>query len=131
MQTEDELAAINWAIGAALTGARAATSTSGPGFSLMVEGLGWAGNNEVPVGGTYDHIICEQPWIRDRQTYGQSQCPWCCPFWGKEITYEGSCPNARRAIDTHLVMGVHEGYTEREIKDIAAALRKVETHYLK
>ncbi|MBS7249220.1 MAG: 2-oxoacid:acceptor oxidoreductase subunit alpha [Candidatus Freyarchaeota archaeon] len=49
MQTEDEIAAINMAIGAALTGARAATSTSGPGFSLMVEGLGWAGNNEVPV----------------------------------------------------------------------------------
>jgi len=49
MQTEDEVAAINMASGAALTGVRAATSTSGPGFSLMVEGLGWAGNNEVPV----------------------------------------------------------------------------------
>ena len=32
-----------------LAGARSATSTSGPGFSLMVEGLGWAGMNEVPV----------------------------------------------------------------------------------
>jgi 2-oxoglutarate ferredoxin oxidoreductase subunit alpha len=49
MQAEDEIAAINMASGAALTGTRAATSTSGPGFSLMVEGLGWAGNNEVPV----------------------------------------------------------------------------------
>jgi 2-oxoglutarate ferredoxin oxidoreductase subunit alpha len=48
-QTEDELAAISMACGAALAGARAATSTSGPGFSLMVEGLGWAGMNEVPV----------------------------------------------------------------------------------
>ncbi len=48
-QTEDEIAAITMATGAALTGARAATSTSGPGFSLMVEGLGWAGMNEVPV----------------------------------------------------------------------------------
>src|SRR3989454_11424609 len=37
------------ATGAALTGARAATSTSGPGFFLMVEGLGWAGMNEVPL----------------------------------------------------------------------------------
>jgi len=49
MQTEDEIAAVNMASGAALTGTRASTSTSGPGFSLMVEGLGWAGNNEVPV----------------------------------------------------------------------------------
>ncbi|HYY91286.1 MAG TPA: 2-oxoacid:acceptor oxidoreductase subunit alpha, partial [Candidatus Dormibacteraeota bacterium] len=48
-QTEDEIAAMTMATGAALTGVRAATSTSGPGFSLMVEGLGWAGMNEVPV----------------------------------------------------------------------------------
>jgi 2-oxoglutarate ferredoxin oxidoreductase subunit alpha len=53
IQTEDEIAAINSASGACLTGARAATSTSGPGFSLMAEGLGWAGCNEVPVVVTY------------------------------------------------------------------------------
>ncbi len=49
VQTEDEIAAITMATGAGLAGARAATSTSGPGFSLMVEGLGFAGINEVPV----------------------------------------------------------------------------------
>ncbi|MFQ5796221.1 MAG: 2-oxoacid:acceptor oxidoreductase subunit alpha, partial [Candidatus Bipolaricaulia bacterium] len=49
VQTEDEIAAITMATSAALIGARAATSTSGPGFSLMAEGLGWAGMNEVPV----------------------------------------------------------------------------------
>ena len=48
-QTEDEIAAIAAAIGGALTGARSATATSGPGFDLMVEALGWAGINEVPV----------------------------------------------------------------------------------
>jgi 2-oxoglutarate ferredoxin oxidoreductase subunit alpha len=53
IQTEDELAAVNSASGACLAGARAATSTSGPGFSLMAEGLGWAGNNEVPLVITY------------------------------------------------------------------------------
>jgi 2-oxoglutarate/2-oxoacid ferredoxin oxidoreductase subunit alpha len=40
VQTEDESSAITMAIGAALTGTRASTSTSGPGFSLMVEGMG-------------------------------------------------------------------------------------------
>jgi 2-oxoglutarate ferredoxin oxidoreductase subunit alpha len=49
VQTEDEIAAITMATGEALTGTRAATSTSGPGFSLMIEGMGWAGMNEVPV----------------------------------------------------------------------------------
>ncbi len=53
IQTEDEIAAVNSASGAALAGARAATSTSGPGFSLMAEGLGWAGHNEVPLVITY------------------------------------------------------------------------------
>jgi 2-oxoglutarate ferredoxin oxidoreductase subunit alpha len=53
IQTEDEIAAVNSASGAALAGARAATSTSGPGFSLMVEGLSWAGNSEVPLVITY------------------------------------------------------------------------------
>lgn len=48
-QTEDELAAVSTASGAALTGARSATATSGPGLSLMTEGLGWAGINEVPL----------------------------------------------------------------------------------
>ena len=37
------------AIGGALTGVRSATATSGPGFSLMAEALGWAGMNEVPL----------------------------------------------------------------------------------
>ena len=49
LQTEDELAAINSAIGAALVGVRSSTTTSGPGFSLMAEGLTWAGMNEVPI----------------------------------------------------------------------------------
>src|ERR687897_985872 len=49
LQTEDEIAAMTMAIGGALTGTRAATATSGPGFSLMAEALGWAGMNEVPI----------------------------------------------------------------------------------
>jgi 2-oxoglutarate ferredoxin oxidoreductase subunit alpha len=49
VQTEDEISAITMATGAALTGARASTATSGPGFALMCEGLGWACINEVPL----------------------------------------------------------------------------------
>ena len=49
VQTEDEISALGMTIGGALTGTRSATCTSGPGFSLMAEALGWAGINEVPV----------------------------------------------------------------------------------
>ncbi|MEM0160011.1 MAG: 2-oxoacid:acceptor oxidoreductase subunit alpha [Candidatus Micrarchaeaceae archaeon] len=48
-QTEDEIAAINMAIGAASAGVRAMCGTSGGGFSLMVEALGMAGMLEVPI----------------------------------------------------------------------------------
>jgi 2-oxoglutarate ferredoxin oxidoreductase subunit alpha len=47
--TEDEIAAINMAVGAAHMGARALVPTSGGGFSLMVEALGLAGMTETPV----------------------------------------------------------------------------------
>jgi len=49
IQTEDEICAMGMTIGSALTGTRSATCTSGPGFALMTEMLGWAGINEVPV----------------------------------------------------------------------------------
>ncbi|MDL2214060.1 2-oxoacid:acceptor oxidoreductase subunit alpha [Clostridia bacterium OttesenSCG-928-O13] len=48
-QAEDEIAAVNMALGAATAGARAMTGTSGGGFSLMVEALGFAGIAEIPV----------------------------------------------------------------------------------
>lgn len=48
-QAEDEIAAINSIIGAAGSGARAMTGTSGGGMALMVEALGLAGVGEVPI----------------------------------------------------------------------------------
>lgn len=47
--TEDEIAAINMAIGAGYAGVRAMTATSGGGFCLMSEGLGLAGMIEAPL----------------------------------------------------------------------------------
>jgi 2-oxoglutarate ferredoxin oxidoreductase subunit alpha len=49
VQAEDEIAAVNMAIGANFAGVRAMTSTSGPGFSLMMEALGLAGMSETPL----------------------------------------------------------------------------------
>ncbi len=46
---EDEISAVNMAIGASFAGVRAMTATSGGGFSLMVEALGLAGMTETPI----------------------------------------------------------------------------------
>ena len=48
-QTEDEIAAMNYAIGANFAGVRAMTGTSGGGFALMTEALGMAALSETPI----------------------------------------------------------------------------------
>jgi len=53
VQAEDELAAINLALGAARAGARAMTATSGPGLDLMTETFGLVAQSETPL------VICD------------------------------------------------------------------------
>ena len=53
MQAEDELAAINMALGAARAGARSMTATSGPGIDLMAETFGLVATSETPL------VICD------------------------------------------------------------------------
>ena len=48
-QAEDEIAAIGMANAASVCGIKSTTATSGPGFSLKQEEIGWAINNELPV----------------------------------------------------------------------------------
>lgn len=48
IQMEDEIASISAVIGAAWAGAKVMTATSGPGFSLMQEGIGYASITETP-----------------------------------------------------------------------------------
>lgn len=49
MQMEDEIASICSVVGAAWTGAKAMTATSGPGFSLMQEAIGYGVFTETPL----------------------------------------------------------------------------------
>lgn len=49
LQAEDELAAVNMLVGASFGGTPALTATSGPGLSLMTEGIGLAIASETPI----------------------------------------------------------------------------------
>jgi 2-oxoglutarate ferredoxin oxidoreductase subunit alpha len=53
IQAEDELSAINLALGAARAGARAMTATSGPGIDLMTETFGLIATTETPL------VLCD------------------------------------------------------------------------
>ncbi|WP_022661772.1 2-oxoacid:acceptor oxidoreductase subunit alpha [Paucidesulfovibrio longus] len=48
-QAEDEISAINMALGASYAGARSCVTTSGGGFALMIEGVSLAGITETPI----------------------------------------------------------------------------------
>jgi 2-oxoglutarate ferredoxin oxidoreductase subunit alpha len=49
MQMEDEIASVTAIVGASMAGKKVLTATSGPGFSLMQEGLGYACMVEAPI----------------------------------------------------------------------------------
>ncbi|MFZ5968054.1 MAG: 2-oxoacid:acceptor oxidoreductase subunit alpha [Bacillota bacterium] len=49
IQTEDEISAVTMCIGASYAGCRSMTATSGPGISLMMEGVGLSGMAEIPL----------------------------------------------------------------------------------
>ncbi len=83
----------------------------------------------MPVAARYDHVVYDAPWLRDRQTFGRSGYPWSALPPDRQRRVAEPCPNARRAIATHLLVFLHEGWTEREVDDLAAALRKVERAY--
>jgi len=49
LQMEDEIASICAALGAAWGGVKACTASSGPGFTLKQEGIGWAAETDTPI----------------------------------------------------------------------------------
>ena len=49
LQMEDEIASICAALGAVWGGVKACTATSGPGFTLKQEGIGWAAETDTPI----------------------------------------------------------------------------------
>jgi len=90
--------------------------------ALKAEGL--------PVRADYVVPIYKQRWIREKNTYGDSHYPWSTAK-GRKYDYEGSCPDAERALADHMTLFLHEGFGDPEITDIVTAIKKVEVHYVK
>jgi dTDP-4-amino-4,6-dideoxygalactose transaminase len=76
----------------------------------------------VPANGGYlTSPLYAAPAVRERITYGQSGFPL------QDVSYPaGLCPNAEELIDRRLlVLPWNENYTESDVDDIVAAIRKV------
>lgn len=64
--------------------------------------------------------------LKDKRTYGDSRCPFSCPFYGREIEYkEEDCPNTIAVLRKLLVIPWNEFYREEDVEDIASAIYKV------
>jgi 2-oxoglutarate ferredoxin oxidoreductase subunit alpha len=92
VQTEDELAASIMLQGAVWAGAKAFTATSGPGFSLMMENIGYAVMSETPC--VFVDVQRGGPSTGTGTTVGQGEMMQC--RWGSHGDYAiiALCPNS-------------------------------------
>ena len=74
-------------------------------------------------------FLCSQA-ISEQSTFGNSSHPWDHPNARKGISYtEGMCPNTEDLLNRMVTLPMAEWYGEKDIQDMATALRKVATHY--
>ena len=69
-------------------------------------------------------------WFKHRRVFGTSGYPWASPLYEGDPDREFPCLNAEAAMDSHMLLTVHESWGTDEAADILAAFRKIETAYL-
>lgn len=85
----------------------------------------------VPVSASYRYIPCENPWFKKKAVFGKSGFPWNCSDYKGSKDPQFMVDDAIKVTDTHFSINFHENYGKKEIKDILAAIKKVEKAYLK
>jgi len=83
----------------------------------------------IPCDLEYRAIQSEARWFKERITYGKSGYPWTDPAYTGDPDRVFLLPNCVAAVEDHFRISLHEGYTEREARDIIAALHKLEKAY--
>jgi len=79
----------------------------------------------IPVNPSYRHIQAEAAWFAQRHS---RWCPW---LFRDRVGAVPALPNAVAVTDSNFNIAIHENYGEQEVRDIVAALAKVQRAYLK
>lgn len=95
--------------------------------STFVDALAGEG---LPVAADYLNLFTESPWYKNRAVFGTSGYPWTSPLYKGDPDQEYPVPNVLTAHKSLFRMEMHENLTEKQVGDIAAALRKVERVYI-
>ena len=85
----------------------------------------------IPLTASYRQIPSHFRWFKERQVFPGSDYPWGLPAYEGDRDAEFPCPNAIAAVESHFVMFIHENWGAQEVEDVAVALAKVETAYLR
>lgn len=84
-----------------------------------------AASEGIPLGAHYVIPVYKQKWIAEKAAFGSSKLPWSLPG-ARKIKYENCCPEAERALDSHMTLHIHEGWTMKEVGDTIRVLGKIE-----
>jgi len=91
----------------------------------FVKALGAEG---IPAGAGYTGkpiFVCGEA-MHSKLTYGNSHCPFDCPKTDAKIDYnEDLCPIANKELSKLITISINENFHEKDIRDIARAIRKV------
>lgn len=80
--------------------------------------------------GYIERCVYEMDMFTNKTAYGEMKCPFSCPFYGREIEYKkGICPNAEEILDTCVKIIVNEFFTQQDLEETIAGIRKVCNYY--
>ena len=80
---------------------------------------------------SYRHLFTEAYWYKRRAVFGGSGYPWTCPLYKGDPDRDYSTPNLNATDERAFPLWIHERLGMRCMSELVAALKKVETAYLK
>jgi len=84
----------------------------------------------VPAAPTYTSIIYNQPWFKNKRTFGSSEIPWSLPQCRYIPDYDHCAPNSERAMANHLLIALNESLSMDTMERVADAMLEVEQTFL-
>jgi len=85
----------------------------------------------IPCLPDYPILPSMAPWFANKAVFGRSGFPWDCSDYGGPRQPQSRTENAVRAVRENVCVVLHESYGEQEADSIVAALKKVQTAYLR
>lgn len=80
--------------------------------------------------GYIPNCVYEYDLFKNREAYKGTHCPFDCKYYGRDIKYyKGMCPTAEEILQTSVRLPVNEFYTEQDMNDVVAAIKKVSHYY--